>query len=342
VRQLQHVRRLLIAGKSVSSIAASLSMTRYRVNKLVEKLIETNTTRCRSRSKLNPYDLLIRDAVDCGTSVRAIRERLMAIHKTVHYTTVARYVRKIKLELQEQMILPAPGAVAYLSLLKASHHRRGANYLFCIMLGHSHYSFFASVNELCLGRFLRTHLEAFSFFGGTPATIQLCELPWSCLTKKYFDGYQEFLDHYHIQLKLALVPANSPCARHMQMVRTAVLSGLFPENYKRFTQAVQSKCARPFNLYVHSVTKRSIRREFEHTELPLLRPLPEQSFALPTVAYRKTSARGLVCFRYKRYKLPNQFKGQRIKVIAEERQLRFHCQGEEIACYPSPPQNQAK
>jgi hypothetical protein len=203
------------------------------------------------------------------------------------------------------------------------------------MLGHSHYSYFAPVNELCLGRFLRTHLAAFAFFGGTPATIQLCELPWPCLTKKYFDGYRAFLDHYHIQLKLAVAATNSPCARLMEIVRTAVLSGLFPENFKRFTHAVQFKYARPFNLHVHPVTKRPIRREFERTELPLLRPLPEQSFTLPTVAYRKTSARGLVCFHYKHYKLPIQFKGQRIKVIAEERQLRFLCRGEEIACYPS-------
>jgi len=337
VRQLQLVQRLLIAGKSVSSIAAILCTTRYRVNKLVEKLIEINMTRCRSRSKLNPHDRLIKDAIRSGTSVIAIREMLSAMNRTVHYTTVARYVRKIKLEFQEQVILPPPGAVGYLSLLKVSFHRRESNYLFCIMLGHSHYSFFASVNELCLGRFLRTHLEAFSFFGGTPATIQLCELPYPCLTKKYFDGYREFLDHYQIQLRMAVAPANSPCARHLQMVRTAVLSGLFPENFKRFTQAVQVKCARPYNLHVHPVTKRPIRREFEHTELPLLRPLPEQSFALPTVAYRKTSKRGLVCFRYKRYKLPIEFKGQRIKVIAEEKQLRFQCQGEEIACYPSQP-----
>ncbi len=60
MRQIQQVRRLLIAGKSVSSIARLLSMTRYRVNKLVEKLIETNMTRGRSRSKLIPYDPLIR------------------------------------------------------------------------------------------------------------------------------------------------------------------------------------------------------------------------------------------------------------------------------------------
>jgi hypothetical protein len=333
---------LLIAGKSVSSIAAKLSMTRYRVNKLVEKLIEANMIRGRSRSKLDPYKRLMKEAVVRGTSVRAIRERLLAMNQTVHYTTVARYVRKIKLELQEPMILPAPGAVAYVSVLKARHHRRQANYLFCMMLGHSHYSFFASVNELCLGRFLRTHLAAFSFFGGTPATIQLCELPFSCLTKKYFDGYRELLDHYHIQLKMAVAPTNSPCARHLQMVRTVILSGLFPENFKRFTQTVQSKYARPFNLQVHPITKRPIRREFEYTELPLLRPLPHQGFSLPTVAYRKTSARGLVYFQNKRYKLPIQFKGRRIKVIEEERQLRFLWGGEEIACYPSQPKNQAK
>ncbi len=264
----------------------------------------------------------------------------MAMNLPVHYTTVARYVRKIRLELQEQVILPAPGAVAYLSLLKVSHHRREANYLFCMVLGHSHYSYFATVNELCLGRFLRTHLEAFSFFGGTPATIQLCELPFSCVTKKYFDGYRKLLDHYQIQLKMAIVATNSPCARHMQMVTTAVLSGLFAQDFKRFKRTVQLKYAGPFNLHVHAVTKRPIRREFEHTELPLLRPLPEEGFNLPTVAYRKTSARGLVCFRYKHYKLPIQFKGQRIKVIWEERQLRYLCRDEEIACYPSQPQNQ--
>jgi hypothetical protein len=342
VRQLQQVRRLLIAGKSVSSIAALLSISRYGVNKLVEKLIEANMSRGRSRSKLVPYHQLISDAVRSGTSVRVIQEKLMAMNQTVHYTTVARYVRKIKPELREQVILPPPGAVAFVSLLKASRRRREANYLFCMMLGHSQYSFFAPVNELCLGRFLRTHLAAFSFFGGTPAAIQLCELPFPCLTKKYFDGYREFLDHYHIQLKMAVASTYSPCAGHIQMVRTVLLSRLFPENFKRFAQAVQLKYARPFNLYVHPVTKKPIRKEFLHAELPLLRPLPLQGFKLPTVAYRKTSGRGLVCFRYKHYKLPIQYKGQRIKVIAEERQLRFLCRGQEIACYPSQSQNQAE
>jgi hypothetical protein len=342
VSQLQQVRRLLIAGKSVSSIAASLSLTRYRVNKLVEKLIEANLTLGRPRCKLNPYDRLIKDAVCSGMSVRVIREKLMAMNRTVHYTTVAKYVRKIKVELQEHVIPPAPGAVAYLSLLKASRHTKEANYLFCMMLGHSYYSYFAPVNDLSLGRFLRTHLEAFCFFGGTPAAIQLCELPCSCLTKKYFNGYREFLNHYHIQLNMGVAATNSPCARHTQMVRTAILSQFFPENFKRFRQAVQLKYARPYNLHVHPVTKRSIRKEFEYTELPSLRALPEQSFTLPTVAYRKTSARGLVCFYYKHYKLPSQFKGQRIKVIAEERQLRFLWRDEEIACYPFLPKNQAE
>jgi hypothetical protein len=334
VSQIQLVKRLLAAGKSVSSIAELLNITRYRVNKLVAQAIQANMAHSKARSKLDVYEEVIEAAIHKGRSVKAIQDLISTINQPMHYSTVAKYVRKVKLAQAQQLLQPAPGEIAYLSLLKASRRKGEANYLFSMMLGYSYYSYFAPVQALCLNRFLRIHQAAFTFFGGVPSAILLCEIPGQCMSKRQLEFYRRFLDHYGVQLKEMTVQNDNNCIKHTQKVKSDVLCGLFPKDFKLFARTIQLKYVKPFNLYLHPITKKPIRKEFEVTELPNLLPLPKEQFPLPIVVYRKTSKRGLVCYRYKHYKLPSQYKGQKIKVVAEESQLRFLFEGQEIACYP--------
>jgi hypothetical protein len=331
VNQLQLVKDLLIAGKSKTCIARLLSLTRYRVNQLVATLIEVNMSRCRSRSKLTPYDQLINEAVDGGSSARTVWNKLRGMNHSVHYATVAKYVRKMKLAQKPQPLVLTPGRVAYVSLLKASHRRKDANYLFCMVLGYSQYSFFAAVKGLHVHDFLRSNLIAFTFFRGVPATIQLCDVPGRCLTKQYLDAYRPFLDHYGVRLERNDSRNSLYCTKLMHKVKEVVMSGFLPQDFKRFKRTVQRKYAKPFNLNIHLLTRRPIRKEFEERELPNLKPLPEHRFPLPVVTYRKTSKSGHVRYRYRQYKLPTCCGGQIIKIVEESDQVQFICQGAEIA-----------
>ena len=141
---------------------------------LIEVKIKSRRT---PRSKLTAYDQVIKEAVEGGNSARKIRDMLRTMNHSVHYTTVAKYIRKMNLVKEQRPLILTPGHVAYVSLLKASDRRKEANYLFCIVLGYSHYSFFAPIKGLYVHDFLRANLKAFAFFRGVPASIQLCDVP---------------------------------------------------------------------------------------------------------------------------------------------------------------------
>lgn len=331
--RLSKVQKLLRAGHTQAFIKKILGLNRYQLDKLKDQLAIANI-KCRTRvSKLCVHDSLIKRWLALGQDTRMIQFKLAAMRQPVHYTTLRNYIRSINRATPEGLPTHLPGDMAYVSVLEIKQSK-GA-YIFCLLLGYSHFSYFSVLPKPELSHFLRCHMSCFRKLGGVPKCIQLCEVSCLCLSGKDNKEYQMFLTFYGSRRVKGLQPlAKSKfCVHQSERVKKDILSTFFHGDVKRLAAALKSKHADVFNLKIHPRTKRQIRKEFELEERPKLLPLPEAIFPVPMTVTRTVNKKGLVFYQYNLYQMPPGYEHKTVQVTKKGRHLLFSMDGRQIARY---------
>lgn len=330
---LQKIKRLLKAKITRVAIRELLGLNRYQMDKLMKQLTISNIQSKRRVSVLSRYDRQIRSWLERGKSITTIHEHLKLRKVAIHYSTVQKYVQALKIEQSCIPLAHLPGEMAYVSLLPVRPSENA--YLFCFLMGYSHYSYFCIMSHLSLAGFMQCHINCFKELGGVPKNIQFCEV--SCLRLSFRDtrDYRKFLHHYGS--KKVSQPGKEVnqliCTQQTRKAKHDILSSFFHNDVKKLAAALKTKHANSFNYSIHPITQRLIAKEFEQTEKKKLLPLPEKDFPIPLISFRKVSGRGRISFCYHYHKLPMRYAGQIVELTLNGQKVSVRFENKIIAEY---------
>ncbi len=331
---LPKIRRLLKANQTKEAIKKKLCLTRYKFDKLMEQL-SLSYMRCRKRiSKLSPYRGMIEKWIVNGYDIKKIQKKLAAMQQCVHYTTVRNYIRSLnKAEPEPSFSKSRPGEVAYVSVLQIKQSKE--SYLFCFLLGYSHFSYFSVLSKPELSCFFQCHADCFKQLGGVPGCIQFCEVSCLRLSNKDLIAYKSFLAYYGSSKGRNIRPAaeRELCIHHSERARKDILSTFFHSDVKRLASALKNKHANLFNTELHPVTKRPIIYEFKQVEKQALLCLPSLPYKIFFTEDRKVSVKAKVCYANRKYQLPMEYAGQTVQLTSDNKQVMICCRKKIIATY---------
>lgn len=312
---LKKIRQLLRRGYSKTDIRTELSLTRYKVNRYIDKLVSGKIKT--PVKKLLPYDQQIKKWLAEGKNEKEIHA-LLCLIEPVHFDTVERYVHSFFLNSEDPNC--QPGELGYLSLISINHlysKPQAPSYLFCFLLPYSHYSYFTVVKYSGIRSLLLSQQKCFRHLGGAPASIKFCNIPCFLFSPFDLEKYSSFLAHYGATLSQSdpKETRQGLCAQQVARVRREILGPLFCINNDQLLRALKNKHYWNFNLLVHPKSQRPIQKEFELVEKKALLPLPETDYTIP--AEHKVSAKGYVNYHRKRYRVPLVYAGKMVMVKVE-------------------------
>lgn len=328
---LLKVKKLLQASQTQTFIKKTLGLSRHKLDKLMEQLALSNI-KCRKRiSRLAPYHNLIKKWVTKGHDAKMIQGKLAAMQELVHYTTVRNFIKSLKKADPSQLPIRLPGEIAYLSVLPIKQSKDA--YLFCLLLGQSHFSFFAVLPKPELFYLFQCMVNCFKHLKGVPRTVQFCEVSCLRLSETDVKEYEKFLIFYGSRKVNGIMPLAERqfCIYQCERAKNNILNSFFHCDVNRLASALKNKHTNLFNLEIHAHTKKQIAKEFELTEQPKLLPLPEKKFLFAQTTNKKVNKKGIVFYQRRSYKMPAGYAGKMIQVTPKNGQLVFSIHGKQIA-----------
>ncbi|MES2329970.1 MAG: hypothetical protein V4539_10230 [Bacteroidota bacterium] len=309
------------------------------MDKLMKQLKISNILSKRRVSVLSRYDRQIRSWLERGKNITKICEHLKLREVAIHYSTVQKYVQALKKDQTCQTLTNLPGEMAYVSLLKVKSSENA--YLFCFLMGYSHYSYFCILHNVSLAGFMQCHIQCFKELGGAPKRIQFCEV--SCLRLSHKDkaDYRCFLGHYGSRKVVNNEKGIKQmiCLQQNRKAKDDILSSFFHNDVKKLATALKTKHTYSFNYASHPVTQRLIAKEFEQTEKGKLMPLPVQDYPVPVIRIGKVTERGRINFCCHEHKLPRKYAGHTVELTLNGQKVSVRLGNKIIAEYFLPNQH---
>ena len=223
---------------------------------------------------------------------------------------------------------PPPGQEAqvdygYLGLWPdPQSERRRKLWAFVMILSHSRHMFVYVDHTTNQEAWIRAHVEAFAFFGGTPAIVVIDNLKSGVLKPDLYEpqinrGYAEMAAHYGILIDPCRAgrPKDKPrVERPIPYIRDSFFAGRDFGDLVQMNQGAVRWCLCVAGQRVHGTTGQRPLDLFQRVEAPALRSLPPQPFEPVTWTQAKVArdchiqvARGL-------YSVPYRYMGKTLSV----------------------------
>lgn len=214
--------------------------------------------------------------------------------------------------------------------------------LFVGVLCHSRYAFAEFTWSQASSDFLQSHVNMFSFFGGTAHVLSPDNLK-SAVTKAHrYDptinqAYTKLADYYDV----AVVPARVKTPKDKAIVERTIQ--IFQRwfymriRYKTFTSLLElNQCLKEhltlFNQKRHRIFKRT-RVDMFKDEQPHLRSLPSSPYAVATY-HRATLSRDChLVFDHNFYSAPHWLRGRELDIWATSTQVEIYSEGDRVAVH---------
>jgi transposase len=191
---------------------------------------------------------------------------------------------------------------------------------FIMTLSYSRHRFVRFVFRQDIKSWIDSHLRAFEFFGGVPASVVLDNLKAGVLKADIYDptlnrAYAELERHYGFVAD----PAKAGKARHkgkvergVPVVRKHLLAGRAFRDIEEANQRALRWCREEIGMEVHGTTKRKPFEVFQKEEIPRLKPLPSEPFECPEWKKCRVHPDHHIVFDKSYYSLPTRWIGREV------------------------------
>lgn len=344
------IKTHLELGHSIRSISKMLGMSRNTVRSIVQQIRDgKESPREQSRKKkLESFHTEVVSLMNKGKSSVLIHACLAERHGLdVDYTTVLRYVQKLKKSEVFVPVLTPPGQEAQVDFGYIGRYMKDGKmvkvWAFCMVLSYSRYSYYCLVTDQKAQTFILCHCLAFEYFCGAPEVVRIDNLKAGVITPDFYEPiYQEeyarFLEHYNSH-PIACRP-HTP--QHKGKVERGIsyLSLNFVKRYsdqnldyyamgRKLDVWLKEAC----NQRVHGTTRKIPFVVYFEEERKVLKQLPTMRYEFPVIEKRKVDSYGHVHYGYNFYSVPDYLAGRELAVKVTGSILRV-CQGQlEISCH---------
>lgn len=365
VEVLQHWQ----AGRSLRHLAGSLGMGRVRLRRIVAaaeaaglspggppltreelaaRVPDLFAERLDATSDQHEQLARFHEAIVAGLATNTVRtvwqrlrdERGMQVSETTFRRYVQQRVRRVREEDVTVLKEPTPpGEVAEvdygrLCVVEMGGRRRTLQG-FVMTLPFSRHLFVDVVDHCDQESWVRSHVAAFTFFGGAPRMLRLDNLKTGVLRPDIYDpqlnrAYTELAEHYGVLLDPCRAgrPKDKPhVERAVPYVRESLARGREHLGHGGLRELAPGWCTEVAGRRPHRTFPETVLEVFESVERPTLLPLPAEPFEVAHWATATVHPDCHVQVRGHLYTVPWPNLGRRVAVRVGERVVRIYDQG---------------
>ena len=195
-------------GHSIKEIARMSGHSRNTIRKVVRQKTPRRSPRATRSSKLDPYKEYVKERFEsCRLSAVRIQEEIRSMGYTGSIIVLRRYLRSLRPAAERKKKLTVryetpPGKQAqadwaYCGRFTDAFGRMIPIYVFVMVLSFSRMLFVRFTTSMKLGELIRSHLEAFAFFGGWPEQILYDNMKQVRLGREEWNPlFLDFANHY--------------------------------------------------------------------------------------------------------------------------------------------------
>jgi len=336
-------------GNSQRKIAKLTGHDRKTVRRIVSKYdssgIESPKS-CQKESKTSKWHEEILKLLEKDLSFVRISEELESLGFTGSYSSLTRYIRKIKISNKICIrfnTLPGEEAQVDFGDIGRRYDPDGKlrkGYIFNMRLSYSRKDYYEIVFDQKVNTWIQCHINAFKYFGGAPKVIKLDNLKSAIIVANFYEPiyqeqYKRFADHY------GFLPA--PCRVRQPQEKGKTESGIkyvcnnfFAgrsfNNNKEMNEALGKWNIR-CNNRIHGTTKKKPDELFNNEELGTLVKLPKVEFDLSSWHKRKVAKDCHISLDNNYYSVPSKYAGTEVEVLLGTEIVRIYAQGQMVAMH---------
>lgn len=333
------VKTLLSQGKSQRYISQTLGINRRTVKRIADRLQQgqLEPSPIERPVKLADYSKVIQGWIEHeGLSASLIRQRLQELGLTVSHVTVWRFIKGYTSKEVYVPVVALPGTEAQVDFGYMGYFdkdgKRVKVWVFCMVLSHSRYAYYREVTDQSIATFLRCHMEAYSFFGGVPATTKIDNLKAGVLQADFYQPtiqhqYAQMLSHYGsapITARIRRGQDKGKVEAGIKYVKGNFLKGLRHRDYYRMSRDLQHWNKEVCNKRVHGTTRKVPQAVYEQIECTTLQPLPATRFELMDISHRRVNRLSHIYYGYNFYSVPYQYCDRKLRVESNGTSLRIY------------------
>jgi len=328
------VKALLGLGKNVSQIARELEIDRKTVRKIKKKVeegeIETPTVR--RKSILDPYRDEIMEYLRNNLSAVLIHQKLKEKHSlNVSYSSVKRYVRKIKPSEPFTHLFSSPGQEAqvdfgYAGYFYNSKERKKVRYwIFSMVLSYSRYRYYELVDNQSIPTFINCHINAFEYFSGSPKIIKIDNLKSGVLHVNFYEPeiqheYARMLEYYSssaVACRVRKPQEKGKVESSIKYVKNNFLKSIRSDGVDNIS-TVKEKLLfwqeNICNVKLHGTTRKIPKDEFIKIEKDRLNRLPDNRYEIYDIAKRTVNTYSHIYYKYNYYSVPKRYISEKLNI----------------------------
>ena len=193
---------------------------------------------------------------------------------------------------------------------------------FVMILSHSRHMFVHVVHRTNQEAWIRGHVEAFAFFGGTPGVLVIDNLKAAVAKPDLYDpqinrGYEELAAYYGLLIDPCRAgrPKDKPrVERPMPYIRDSFYAGRDFENLEQMNQVAKRWCLSVAGQRVHGTTGQRPLDLFQRVEAHALGSLPPQPFEPVTWTQAKVARDCHIQVARALYSVPYRYMGRTLSV----------------------------
>jgi transposase len=294
-----------------------------------------------NQSSVENFRSQVKDWVEQGVEIAAIRQRLMERGYTGSYASVWRFVRTVKPGREQETttrVETKPGEEAQVDfgyagrMIDPESGQLRKAWAFVMVLSWSRHQYVEFVWDQKVETWLRCHRNAFEFFGRLPQRVRIDNLRTAILKAVFDDpqvqyAYRECAEHYGF----LIAPCRVATPEHKGKVEQGgvhyvcrnFLGGREPTPITKANQDVLVWCNTTAGLRIHGTTKEKPLERFEQVEKACLKLLPESPYDLAVWKHVKVYRDCYVVFGNAYYSVPRRLYPGRVWICGGTKQVRI-------------------
>lgn len=348
---LMDIRSMVKRGYSYRAIARMTGLHRDTITNYLREGKKPIYQSVNRQSQLDPYKGLIEGWLSQQDYQASRIYDLVVIQGFKgSYDVVQRHVKKLKEQRDRVAYVrfeTLPGQQAQVDfgdfVIECADGHKLTIYCFIMVLGFSRKMYITFINRCTMANFLRSHQQAFEFFGGIPTEI-LYDNMKNVVIKKLVGSVewnQTFLSFcVHYGFKPLTTPAYSPWAkgkveRPIQYIRERFWRGYVYHDLDDTNKDILNWLRTVADIRIHGTTREKVADRFEK-ERPFLSLLPLNPYDISEKYIRKVHKDCQLSFNGNRYVVPHQYVGKTVLLKVIDGNIRIFFDDKLIASYPIP------
>lgn len=338
-------------GMNKSQIAAAINHDWKTVNKVI-KAIEAGEQLPIKKphpKKLDPYQEQIIQWIEQDLSGLRIYEKLVDDFEiNISYSAVKNYISTIKSKKETVIRFHSePGEEAqvdfgYVGFVTDNKGKKRKGWVFNMRLSYSRLDYYEVVFDQKVETFIKCHINAFDYFGGTPEYVKIDNLKSAILNANFYESvyqtlYKNFADYYGfnpLPCRVRKPQEKGKTESGIKYIKNNFFAGRTFQNKKDLDLKLNNWLKEYCNSRIHGTTRKVPYQLFEQVEQNKLMPLPDQTFKLTQVGARKVYTDCHVYINYNYYSVPFEYVGSLVNIELCDNLVKIYYQNKLIATHP--------